>query len=137
MKIQQELDETKIVLHKTVESMLQRGEKVDDLVKQSEGLSARSRAFYTRVCPGSGSLGNEFWQIVKGEEAELVLRSYVGCAVQVACDALIGRTEYFGRSFGSGRLVGNLYRYPGATYNKLISVHVHIFEISGQESMRA
>ncbi len=29
MKIQKELDETKITLHKTIESVLQRGEKID------------------------------------------------------------------------------------------------------------
>lgn len=52
MKIQQELDETKIVLHKTIESVLQRGEKIDDLVAKSDGLSAQSKMFY-RKCPPS------------------------------------------------------------------------------------
>ncbi|KAI9035864.1 palmitoyltransferase YKT6 [Aspergillus affinis] len=47
MKIQKELDETKIVLHKTIESVLERGEKIDDLVTKSEGLSAQSKMFYT------------------------------------------------------------------------------------------
>lgn len=47
MKIQQELDETKIVLHKTIESVLQRGEKIDDLVAKSSDLSTQSKAFYT------------------------------------------------------------------------------------------
>ncbi|KAA8648901.1 hypothetical protein EYZ11_006041 [Aspergillus tanneri] len=47
MKIQKELDETKIVLHKTIESVLERGEKIDDLVSKSEGLSAQSKMFYT------------------------------------------------------------------------------------------
>ena len=46
MKIQKELDETKIVLHKTIESVLQRGEKIDDLVAKSDGLSAQSKMFY-------------------------------------------------------------------------------------------
>ena len=32
MKVQQELDETKIVLHKTIESVLERGEKLETLV---------------------------------------------------------------------------------------------------------
>jgi synaptobrevin family protein YKT6 len=32
MKIQRELDETKVVLHKTIESVLERGEKIDSLV---------------------------------------------------------------------------------------------------------
>lgn len=48
MKIQRELDETKIVLHKTIESVLQRGEKIDDLVAKSDGLSAQSKMFYRR-----------------------------------------------------------------------------------------
>lgn len=51
MKIQKELDETKIVLHKTIESVLQRGEKIDDLVAKSDGLSAQSKMFYRKFCP--------------------------------------------------------------------------------------
>lgn len=51
MKIQQELDETKIVLHKTIESVLQRGEKIDDLVAKSDGLSAQSKMFYRKLPP--------------------------------------------------------------------------------------
>jgi len=39
MKVQNELDETKIILHSTIEAVLQRGEKLDDLVAKSEGLS--------------------------------------------------------------------------------------------------
>ena len=50
MKIQKELDETKITLHKTIESMLERGEKIDNLVAKSDGLSAQSKMFYTQVC---------------------------------------------------------------------------------------
>jgi Synaptobrevin len=46
MKVQQELDETKVVLHKTIESVLQRGEKLDQLVERSDALSAQSRLFY-------------------------------------------------------------------------------------------
>jgi len=49
MKIQKELDETKIVLHKTIESVLERGEKIDNLVAKSEGLSAQSKMFYTQA----------------------------------------------------------------------------------------
>ena len=48
MRIQKELDETKIVLHKTIESVLQRGEKIDDLVAKSDGLSAQSKMFYSK-----------------------------------------------------------------------------------------
>ena len=67
MKVQQELDETKIILvscmlrwavrtvshsvglgvqHKTIESVLQRGEKINDLVDRSNALSAQSKMFY-------------------------------------------------------------------------------------------
>lgn len=46
MQIQKELDETKIVLHKTIESVLERGEKIDNLVAKSDGLSAQSKMFY-------------------------------------------------------------------------------------------
>ncbi|KAI1335442.1 putative snare protein [Xylariaceae sp. FL0016] len=49
MKIQKELDETKIVLHKTIESVLQRGEKIDDLVAKSDGLSNQSKMFYQQA----------------------------------------------------------------------------------------
>lgn len=45
-KIQEDLDETKIILHHTIEAVLQRGEKIDDLVSKSEGLSLQSKAFY-------------------------------------------------------------------------------------------
>jgi len=46
MRVQQELDETKIVLLKTIESVLQRGEKLDNLVDRSNALSAQSKMFY-------------------------------------------------------------------------------------------
>jgi synaptobrevin family protein YKT6 len=46
MKVQAELDETKVVLHKTIESVLERGEKLDSLVERSDALSSQSRLFY-------------------------------------------------------------------------------------------
>ncbi|KAI1647969.1 putative snare protein [Daldinia loculata] len=49
LKIQRELDETKITLHKTIESVLQRGEKIDDLVAKSDGLSTQSKMFYQQA----------------------------------------------------------------------------------------
>ncbi|SCZ92703.1 BZ3500_MvSof-1268-A1-R1_Chr5-2g08121 [Microbotryum saponariae] len=50
MKVQQELDETKIILHKTIESVLERGEKLDSLVDKSAALSASSvQALYRNV----------------------------------------------------------------------------------------
>nr|CAG4638755.1 EOG090X0E6P [Cyclestheria hislopi] len=45
-KVQAELDETKIILHNTIEAVLQRGEKLDDLVAKSQGLSDASKMFY-------------------------------------------------------------------------------------------
>jgi len=46
-RVQRELDETKVVLHQTLEGLLNRGEKLDDLVNRSEMLSSSSKAFYT------------------------------------------------------------------------------------------
>lgn len=59
-KVQAELDETKIILHNTIEAVLQRGEKLDDLVQKSEGLSMQSKTFYktakkTNACCASWS----------------------------------------------------------------------------------
>ncbi|GFS54525.1 synaptobrevin homolog YKT6 [Trichonephila inaurata madagascariensis] len=45
-KIHNELDETKIILHDTLQAVLERGEKLDDLVVKSEQLSVQSKAFY-------------------------------------------------------------------------------------------
>jgi len=49
MKIQNELDETKILMKKTIESVLERGEKIDNIVAKSEALSTSSKAFYTQA----------------------------------------------------------------------------------------
>ncbi|KAJ4907833.1 VAMP-like protein YKT61 [Raphanus sativus] len=46
LKIQRELDETKIILHKTIDSVLARGEKLDSLVEKSSDLSSASQMFY-------------------------------------------------------------------------------------------
>ncbi|KAH8109422.1 snare protein YKT6 [Phellopilus nigrolimitatus] len=47
MRVQAELDETKIIIHKTIESVLERGEKLDDLVARSDALGASSKRFYS------------------------------------------------------------------------------------------
>lgn len=47
--VQRELDETKIVLHQTIESVLQRGEKLDTLVAKSDELSGMSKGFYKQA----------------------------------------------------------------------------------------
>lgn len=49
LKIKGELEETRINLHKTFESVLQRGEKLDDLIEKSAGLSAQSKIFYQQA----------------------------------------------------------------------------------------
>ncbi|CAG9463283.1 unnamed protein product [Pedinophyceae sp. YPF-701] len=49
MKIQRDLDETKVILHRTIESMLERGEKLDNLVTKSEDLSLASQMFYKQA----------------------------------------------------------------------------------------
>jgi len=46
MKVQAELEETEIILHKTIESVLARGEKLDNLVDRSTALSQQSKMFY-------------------------------------------------------------------------------------------
>merc|ERR1712032_950598 len=46
LRVQKELDETKIVLHKTIDSVLARGEKLDNLVAKSSDLSMASQMFY-------------------------------------------------------------------------------------------
>ncbi|KAK3825913.1 MAG: snare Ykt6 [Benniella sp.] len=45
-KVQNELDETKIILHKTIEAVLERGERMESLVERSDVLSAQSKMFY-------------------------------------------------------------------------------------------
>lgn len=48
-KIQRDLDETKVILHKTIESVLDRGEKLDQLVDKSNDLSMASQLFYKQA----------------------------------------------------------------------------------------
>ncbi|GFT36781.1 synaptobrevin homolog YKT6 [Nephila pilipes] len=44
--VQGQLDETKIILYQTLESILQRGEKLDDLVTKADDLSLQAKTFY-------------------------------------------------------------------------------------------
>ncbi|ALC49622.1 Ykt6 [Drosophila busckii] len=46
-KMQTDLDETKIILKNTIETVLERGEKLEDMVAKSEQLSLASKTFYT------------------------------------------------------------------------------------------
>nr|ACN35856.1 unknown [Zea mays] len=50
MKIQRDLDETKIILHKTIDSVLARGERLDSLVEKSSDLSAASQVILYLLC---------------------------------------------------------------------------------------
>ena len=49
LKIQRELDDTKVVLHKTIDGVLARGEKLDNLVDKSTDLSLASQMFYKQA----------------------------------------------------------------------------------------
>jgi hypothetical protein len=47
MRVQQEVEETKVILHKSIESILQRAEMMDQPVERSdEPLSVQSSMFY-------------------------------------------------------------------------------------------
>lgn len=48
-KIQQDLDETTQILHKTIDSVLERGVKLDNLVERSDDLSKQSKMFYKQA----------------------------------------------------------------------------------------
>ncbi|CEF67230.2 GDP-Man:Man(3)GlcNAc(2)-PP-Dol alpha-1,2-mannosyltransferase [Strongyloides ratti] len=48
-RVQEEVEETKVILHDTIQSILHRGEKLDDIVKASESLSEQSKMFYTQA----------------------------------------------------------------------------------------
>jgi synaptobrevin family protein YKT6 len=48
-KIQKDLDDTTNILHKTIDSVLERGVKLDNLVERSNDLSAQSKMFYKQA----------------------------------------------------------------------------------------
>lgn len=49
MKLEKDIDETKIILHQSIEAVLERDEKLHDLVAKSEELSEGSKLFYKTV----------------------------------------------------------------------------------------
>jgi synaptobrevin family protein YKT6 len=53
-KIQKDLDETTQILHKTIDSVLERGVKLDNLVERSNDLSAQSKMFYKQAKKTNG-----------------------------------------------------------------------------------
>lgn len=67
MKIQKELDETKITLHKTIESVLERGEKIDSVSyareKEKDGGGGRRDMIWKRGERGNGDDEKEYWLI--------------------------------------------------------------------------
>jgi len=48
-KIQKDLDETTQILHKTIDSVLERGVKLDNLIERSDDLSKQSKMFYKQA----------------------------------------------------------------------------------------
>lgn len=48
-KIQRDLEETTTILHKTIDSVLERGTKLDSLVERSDDLSRQSKMFYKQA----------------------------------------------------------------------------------------
>ena len=48
-KIQKDLDDTTEILHKTIDSVLERGVKLDSLVERSDDLSRQSKMFYKQA----------------------------------------------------------------------------------------
>lgn len=48
-RIQRNLDETREVLHQTIDQVLERGEKLEDLVERSGELSSQSKLFYKQA----------------------------------------------------------------------------------------
>jgi synaptobrevin family protein YKT6 len=46
LRIQKDIDETKIIMHQAIESVLDRGEKIDNLVNISADLGVASKGFY-------------------------------------------------------------------------------------------
>lgn len=53
-KIQNDLDETTQILHKTIDSVLERGVKLDSLVEKSDDLSRQSKMFYKQAKKTNG-----------------------------------------------------------------------------------
>lgn len=49
IRIQKDLDSTQQILHQTIDNILERGEKLDDLVTRSDELSATSKQFYKQA----------------------------------------------------------------------------------------
>lgn len=76
--------------HKTIESVLERGEKLDSLVDRSNALSAQSKMFYKtakKVVPPPTLCRKDAQLTLLPFAAKLVLRGHVECPCvgQLAC----------------------------------------------------
>lgn len=49
LRLKKDIDETKIIMYTAIEDLLERGQKIDDLVTQSEDLSYASKTFYSQA----------------------------------------------------------------------------------------
>jgi synaptobrevin family protein YKT6 len=49
LKVKKDLEETKEVLHQALEKLLDRGDKIDNLIERSDELSSSSKEFYRRT----------------------------------------------------------------------------------------
>lgn len=49
LKIKKDIDETKIIMYNAVDQIIERGQKIDDLVAQSEDLGVASKTFYSQA----------------------------------------------------------------------------------------
>ncbi|KAH9606099.1 hypothetical protein KSS87_017739 [Heliosperma pusillum] len=96
LKIQRELDETKIILHKTIDSVLERGEKLDSLVEKSADLSAQSQLVFEKQVVAKTMLAMVFelspglcldFLLQAGEEDQLVLYNIMNVWKGYICTA--------------------------------------------------
>ena len=47
IKVKNKIEDTKAIVHQSIEKLLERGEQLEDLVQKSEELSKTSKFFYT------------------------------------------------------------------------------------------
>lgn len=49
LKIKKEIEETKVIMYDAIDKILERGEKIDNLVQKSDDLGMASKSFYTQA----------------------------------------------------------------------------------------
>ncbi|KAG5280550.1 hypothetical protein AALO_G00061330 [Alosa alosa] len=94
-RAQAEVEETKVILHNTMESLLQRGEKLDDLVQRSEHLGDTSKAFYKTNPKEADALTRAQAEV---EETKVILHNTMESLLQRGekLDDLVQRSEHLG-----------------------------------------